>query len=94
MKNAVPGGREGGTTQLKSDKKARLYMCVDSSLLAKVDETAKKSGLSLEDKVEQILCQAVERRLKFLELFSRLTIEQRIFMLGYAKGLSDEDEWA
>lgn len=79
---------------LKSNKKARLYMCVDSSLLAKVDEAAKKSGLSIEDKVEQILCQAVRRRLKLLDLFSQLTPEQRIFVLRYARGLSDENEWA
>lgn len=77
---------------LKSDKKGRLYMCVDSDLLAAVDAVAKECGLSLEDKVEQVLCRAVERRLKLIKLFSALTTEQRIFVLGYVKGLSDENE--
>ncbi len=57
---------------LKSDKKSRLYMCVDSNLLAVVDTAAKKSGLSLEDKVERILRQAVDRRLKLFELLCAL----------------------
>lgn len=79
---------------LKSDKKARLYMRIDSNLLVAVDKDARESGLSLEDKVEQILCQAVDRRLKLFKLFSMLTTEQRIFVLGYAKGLSDENKRA
>ena len=79
---------------LKSDKKARLYMRIDSNLLVAVDKDARESGLSLEDKVEQILCQAVDRRLKLFKLFSVLTTEQRIFVLGYAKGLSDENKRA
>lgn len=79
---------------LKSDKKGRLYMCIDSNLLAAVNSAAKESGLSLEEKVEQILRQAVERRIKLFKLFSTLTTEQRIFVLGYAKGLADENEQA
>lgn len=75
---------------LESDKKARLYMCIDSNLLAAVNAKAKESGLSLDDKVEQILCQAVKRQLKLLGLFSALTTKQRIFLLGYVKGLADQ----
>lgn len=87
-------GRKEGALHLKSDKKARLYMRIDSNLLVAVDKDARESGLSLEDKVEQILCQAVDRRLKLFKLFSMLTTEQRIFVLGYAKGLSDENKRA
>lgn len=76
---------------MKSDKKARLYMCIDSELLAAMEVAAKKDGLSLEDEIEQILRRKAVLR-SIIKICSRLSIKRRMLVLDYAKGLSDEEE--
>lgn len=46
----------------KSDKKARLYMCIDSNLLDLIEIFAKEDGISLEDEIEKILHEETENR--------------------------------
>lgn len=48
----------------KSNKAARLYMCIDTNLLDYIDTFAKEDGISLEDEVEQILYWEMERRIE------------------------------
>lgn len=48
----------------KSNKAARLYMCIDTNLLDYMETFAKEDGVSLEDEVEQILYWEMERRIE------------------------------
>lgn len=48
-------------TPWKSDKKSRLYMCIDSRLLGALETAAQEDGMTLEDKVEEILYWETER---------------------------------
>lgn len=47
----------------KSNKAARLYMCIDSTLLDDLEWFAKEDNMLLEDKIEEILYWDVENRL-------------------------------
>lgn len=52
------------TSHWKSNKASRLYMCIDSDLLDSLDLLAKAANASLEDEVEKILHEEVERRIE------------------------------
>lgn len=51
----------------KSDKASRLYMCIDSDLLDFMETLSKECGLSLEDKIEEILYWERERLIEEYE---------------------------
>lgn len=48
----------------KSDKKARLYMCIDSTLLGDLEATARDENMTLEDFIEDILYWDIENRIE------------------------------
>lgn len=46
----------------KSNKSARLYMCIDSGLLDLLEKFSKEDGISLEEEIEKILYEDAEAR--------------------------------
>lgn len=48
----------------KSDKKARLYMCIDSWLLEVLEAEAQEENKTLEDEIEEILYWEIENRIE------------------------------
>lgn len=51
----------------KSNKAARLYMCIDSGLLDLLEKYAEEDGLTMEDEIEKILYAESENRLEDMD---------------------------
>lgn len=53
--------RQTMTSPWRSDKKSRLYMCIDSWLLSALEAAAQEDKMPLEDKIEELLYWEIER---------------------------------